>query len=233
MLKKLNAVYIFSDHPFLNVKSTSIFEKFNLNDSVYLYSLLLINNLNNIVRLKNNTNIVCLIDNVDKDFIPKNLIPDEANLYFVNTKNNSKKYTELKEDYFQHHQNNLLIHLNAFGISTNRFVKTLDLLSVEDESIVIGKTNKDEISFIGTNNINEDIYQEFFHSKLNYDKYLADISMKDNFLHVLSEFFVINNFEDFKELYDILSKKESLEFCSQEMHEKFTHLFIEYKELLK
>ena len=58
------------------------------------------------------------------------------------------------------------------------------------------------------------------------------MSMKDYLLHVLSEFFIVNNFEDFKALYNILSKKESLEFCSQEMHEKFTHLFIEWCLLL-
>ena len=30
-----------------------------------------------------------------------------------------------------------------------------DLLSIEDESVIVGKTNKDEVGFIGSNNLNE------------------------------------------------------------------------------
>jgi hypothetical protein len=173
------------------------------------------------------------MDNKDKNFILKNFIPDEVNLFFTNTKNISKQFEDLGKIFFQHHSNNALIHLNTFGVSLSKFVKLFDLLSIEDESIVVGKTDKDKVGFIGSNNLNEKIYEEFFLSKLDYEKYLADISNKDNFVNVLSGFLAINDMEDFKSLYDELSKKESLEYCSQEMHERFTHLFIEYRELLK
>ncbi len=231
--KNINAVYLLADHPFLNTKHAPLFGKLNLNDSIFLYSQLFINNLKNLSGLQNQANLICCMDNIDKDFIPKNFIPEEVNLYFISTKNISKQFDDLGKKFFQHHSNNVLIHLNTFGVSLSKFVKLFDLLSIEDESIVVGKTDKDKVGFIGSNNLNEKIYEEFFLSKLDYEKYLADISNKDNFVNVFSGFLAINDMEDFKSLYDELSKKESLEYCSQEMHERFTHLFIEYRELLK
>jgi len=233
MDKSINAVYLLADHPILNTKLAPIFGKLKLNDSVYLYSQIFINKINNLIGLQSNTNIICCLDAADKDFIPKNFIPEKVNLYFINTKNISEKFDDLNTKFFKHHLNNVLIHLNTFGFSLTKIVKLFDLLSIEDESIVIGKTDKDKVGFIGSNNLNEEIYKEFFLSKLNYEKYLADISNKDNFVNVLTGFLAINDMEDFKSLYDELSKKESLEYCSQEMHERFTHLFIEYRELLK
>ena len=233
MNKKTNAVYLLADHPFLNTKLAPIFGKLKLNDSVYLYSQIFVNNIHNLVGLQSNTDIICCLDIIDKEFIPKNFIPEEVNLYFIDTKNISEQFNDLNTKFFQHHSNNVLIHLNAFGVSLNKFDKMIDLLSMEDESIVIGKTDKDKVGFIGSNNLNEEIYKEFFLSKLNYEKYLADVSNKDNFVNVLTGFLAINDMEDFKSLYDELSKKESLEYCSEEMHERFTHLFIEYREQLK
>ena len=233
MDKKTNAVYLLADHPFLNTKHAPVFSKLNLNDSIFLYSQLFTNNLRNLSELQNQTNIICCLDSMDKDFISKNFIPEEVKLYFTNTKNISEQFADLSTKFFQHHLNNVLIHLNTFGVSLNKFVKMFDLLSIEDESIVIGKTDKEKVGFIGSNNLNEEIYKEFFLSKLNYEKYLADVSNKDNFVNVLSGFLAIIDMEDFKSLYGELSKKESLEYCSEEMHERFTHLFIEYRELLK
>jgi len=52
-------------------------------------------------------------------------------------------------------------------------------------------------------------------------------------------FFVLNNFlkieslKDFKELYSVLSDKKSENFCTGGIHESFTNLFIEYKDLLQ
>jgi len=233
MNKKANAVYLLADHPFLNTKHAPLFGKLNINDSIFLYSQLFTNNLRNLFGLQNQVNIICCMDSLDKDFIPKGFIPEEVSLYFINTKNISEQFVDLNTKFFQHHLNNVLIQSNTFGVSLNKFVKMFDLLSIEDESIVIGKTDKDKVGFIGSNNLIEGIYKEFFLSKLNYEKYLADINNKDNFVNVLSEILAINDMEDFISLYDELSKKESLEYCSQEMHERFTHLFIEYRELLK
>ncbi|NNG25938.1 MAG: hypothetical protein HKM87_00295, partial [Ignavibacteriaceae bacterium] len=145
MNKNVNAVYLLADHPFLNTKHTPPFGKLNLNDSIFLYSQLFINNINNLSGLQNKAKIICCMDNKDKDFIPKNFIADEVNLYFINTKNIFKQFDDMNTKFFRHHVNNVLVHLNTFGISLSKFVKMLDLLSIEDEAIVVGKTNKDKV----------------------------------------------------------------------------------------
>jgi hypothetical protein len=71
-----------------------------------------------------------------------------------------------------------------------------------------------------------------FTNNRKYSDYLKAISNKDFFIHTLEGFFSVDDFEDIKKLYIELSKKESLSYCSQKMHESFNDLFIEYKELL-
>ena len=66
-----------------------------------------------------------------------------------------------------------------------------------------------------------------------YDNLLHKVNRYDNFLYVLNHSLTVKTVEDFKTLYSELSKKESLAYCSQQMHERFTHLFIEYKDLLR
>ena len=169
MHKNINAVYLLADHPFLNTKLVPVFGKLNLNDSIFLYSQIFINNIKNLIGLHSNTDIICCLDGADKEFIPKNFIPEEVNIYYLNTKDISEQFIDLENKFFQHHPNNVLIHLNTFGFSLSKFVKLFDLLSIEDESIVIGKTDKDNVGFIGSNNLNEEIYKEFFISALCYD----------------------------------------------------------------
>ncbi len=71
-----------------------------------------------------------------------------------------------------------------------------------------------------------------FAAALDYDTFLLEAGKSDLFLNTLNGFQLIENFSDFKNLYIELSKKESLSYCSQQMHERFTNLFIEYKDLL-
>ena len=191
------------------------------------------NNLQNLIGLQKQANIICCMDSADKEFIPKNFIPKEVNLYFINSKNISNQFDELNKKFFQHHIINILVHLNTFGVSLKKYIKMFDVLTVKDESIVIGKTDGNKVGFIGSNNLKKELFKEFISSKLNYDNYLADISNKDNFVNVLTGLLSISDMEDFNNLYVELSKKESLEYCSQEMHERFTHLFVEYRELLR
>jgi hypothetical protein len=107
------------------------------------------------------------------------------------------------------------------------------LLSIEDEAVVIGKTDSGAVAFIGFNTYNGELFGEIDWDNFNYDSFLLYASKHEHFLHVINSFLVIKTMEDFKILYMELSKKESLAYCSQDMHEKFTHLFIEYKDLLK
>ena len=65
------------------------------------------------------------------------------------------------------------------------------------------------------------------------DKFLSYNKSCDYFVNTLSDVISVIDVNDFKKLYTELSLKKSNEYCSQQMHERFTHLFVEYKDLLK
>ena len=99
--------------------------------------------------------------------------------------------------------------------------------------VVIGKTLKGRVSLIGFNYVNNELIKEINWNNIEFENLLHKVTKYDNFVYVWENSLLINSGEDFKLLYSELSKKESLEYCSQQMHEKFTQIFIEYKELLK
>lgn len=109
----------------------------------------------------------------------------------------------------------------------------MDLISIEDEAVVIGKTSNDKIAFIGFNTFNEDLFTGIDSDSFDFNNFLYNASKRENFIQVMKNYMLIQDVNDFKELYKELSKKESLEYCSQHIHERFTNLFIEFKDLLK
>ena len=111
--------------------------------------------------------------------------------------------------------------------------KMFDLLSIEDDSLVIGKSITNKVPFIGFNNIDRKLMIKLFEVKFDYEKFLLEAGKRELFINTLDGFQLIEGFEDLKNLYLELSKKESESYCSQESHERFTNLFIEYRDLLR
>jgi hypothetical protein len=83
------------------------------------------------------------------------------------------------------------------------------------------------------NFFSESLFAELGSSQLKYDDILCELNKAGCFLFTLSGYLTIENICDFRELYRVLSRKESIEFCCQDIHEQFTHLFIEHKECCK
>jgi hypothetical protein len=76
------------------------------------------------------------------------------------------------------------------------------------------------------------IFKGLENKNFSYDDLLPNVNKTHNFLFEIEDFLHIEDMNDFKELYDVLSKKESAAFCSNESHDRFTNLFIEYKDKL-
>ena len=72
-----------------------------------------------------------------------------------------------------------------------------------------------------------------FSVNLSYDDFLIEAGKNEYYINIFQGFQLIEDSADFKNLYIELSKKGSLSYCSEIMHERFTSLFIEYKNLLK
>ena len=233
-MNKLNSsIYLFPLHPVFNLKNTPPFETFDAEHSALLYSALTENYKEIFEAFEGKINSVFVFDDYDRNSLPALFNREGLNLLFGDTRNKSLMLKNLSDKYFNNYTNNLLIFSNSICLTANDLQQALNLLSINDEAVVIGKTAAGGITFLGFNTFNHELFDEIDWNNLNYDNFLLYTSKHEHFLHVIDNFLVIRNIEDFKNLYKELSKKESLSYCSQNMHEKFTQLFIEYKDLLK
>lgn len=233
-MNKLNSsIYLFPLHPVFNPEHIPLFENFDSGHSALLYSALTENYKEILEAFEGKLNSVFVFDINDQGFLPGQFNREGLNLFFGDTAGKSQILKNLADKYFSNYTNNLLIFSNSICLTVNDIQQAFNLLSINDEAVVIGKTASDGIAFLGFNTYNHELFDEIKWDNLNYNNLLLYISKHEHFLHVVDNFLVIRNIEDFKNLYKELSKKESLTYCSQTMHEKFTQLFIEYKDLLK
>ncbi len=230
-MKTDSAIYIYAPHPVFNPVTVKSFESFDQADSVILYSALLENLLEAVASITIKCDKFLLLSNEDENLF-KLTDSDLLKLKFLseNYKNELKSFLTGKS---QNYQNNLLILSDSIGISSESISHCFNLLSIEDDSFVIGKSFSGFISFLAFNNIESKTIDDLFQSEFDYMSFLAHQDTCSAFINVMEKFQRILSADDFKKLYIELSKKESLNYCSQELHERFTHLFIEHKELLQ
>ena len=233
MNKSNSCICLFPLTPVFNTDFVPVFESMSTDDSSLLKSILyenFVEVLNNIA--DSSTNIFC-IDEKDKDKISPDIEHLVPGITWIDTSVLNNELKNISDKYFKKFQNNVIIFADSIGISDQDIRKIFSLLEMEDESFLIGRDNDERIALIGFNTFNEELLGNIVEDRNNYNEMLIKASKNENFVHTLNNFMVIETKEDFKKLYTELSKKESLNYCSQSIHEKFTHLFIEYKDLLK
>lgn len=231
MLKPNSCIYLLPLFPLFNRQETRQFDSFSIENSAYLHSVLHLNFKELIIDLPEYITTLFCFDEKDGDHIPVEFL--DSPKIFLDLNNKSLSLKILSEKYFSSFSNNLIIFTNTIRISKKDILKYLDLLNREDESFIIGRSQNNKVSYIGFNIYNSDLFNQVEATDLRFDNFLQLVCRFDYFLNVLNGSLLIEDLNDFKILYHELSKKESLVYCSQLIHEKFTHLFIEYKELLK
>ena len=232
---KYNAcIYLTSLFPIFKKDEVPLFESFDAEHSSILYSALMMNNIENINQVSNVSKTVFCFDEKDKELLPEVFNSEDKIIFTRSTLDFQNYFQKLSDKHFSTCISNLIIFSRSIGITKELIEKALDQLAIEDEAIVIGRTIENYISFIGFNNYNSELFNEIDWQLVDYDSFLTKACNYENFIHVLNgNFMMIKNLNDFKRLYTELSKKESLAYCSPNMHEQFTNLFIEYKDLLK
>lgn len=233
MIRPNSCIYLVSMFPMFNEKSVSPMGKIDEKHTSQLYANLILNHKENFNQIINNTSVLFGFDGNDREHLPaifsniglKNIFPDSENPY--------QRIKNIADKHFGFYNNNLIIFSNSIGFSPSELKKILDLLTIESEAVIIGKSINGGVSFIGFNYLNQKLLQDIHWNGIEYENLLRKVNKYDNFVYVRENSLVISTEKDFKLLYAELSKKESLDYCSQQMHEKFTHIFIEYKELLK
>ncbi len=232
MTKSNSCICLFPLSPVFNAESVPVFESMPQPDSSLLLSILYENYVEVLRELQENSKIILCADEKDKNTIPSDLMEIIREVSWINTMELNNEIKIFNERYFKKFQNNIVIFAHSIGISAQDIKKIFSLLEMEDESFFIGRDDE-RIALLGFNSYNDDLMSNIMEDRNHYNDVLIKASKHENFVYTLNKFMLIEAKEDFKRLYSELSKKESLNYCNQEIHEKFTHLFIEYKELLK
>jgi glycosyltransferase A (GT-A) superfamily protein (DUF2064 family) len=232
-MKSNSSVYLFTNSAKFNKEFIPDFESFSKDDSFLLYSSLVLNHREIFEQLPKTVNLISCFDDNDKEFLPEEFKGNNIQIIFGDTTDKKSLLKRMSHKFFNESTNNLIILSDSIGITCEDIQKAFNLLQIDDEVIVLGKTNNDKVAFIGFNSFNKELFYDIEWDNLTYDYLLAKVNKHENLIHVLGNYMLINSIVDFKNLYAELSRKESLAYCSQNMHERFTNLFIEYKELLK
>ncbi len=224
-------LYLISTKPLSVSESLLPFENFSKEDTAYLYRSLLENWIE-VLNFNDGFNLYVLLDETETDAIAS----IQQLKTPVDTFNSKKLLPFLKNQLEKYDVHNfpkiIFVISDSIGISDRGIKKYFNILENEDNNLLLVKNKNEKICLIGFNFYNYKILENLFIAEFKADKFLSTYPQNDFFLFVIEGILQFNDKSDFRKLYEVLSSKGSIEFCSQEMHEKFTHLFIEYKELL-
>jgi len=227
-----NTVILITDSPVLNLTLVEPYQNLSVEYSVYLNSSLLSNWFELFSGIRDEIDPIILLSEEDKEYIPRKFIPKKFTTMFYS----GSKLLNFSEDLFQMKRINdskvMILFINSIGLTQSYVLRVYNLIHAEEASLVIGKSNRDRIIFCSTYGIDNELVNSLFITKRNYNEYLGLVTAKDIFIHTVGGFLSIDDFEDIKKLYIELSKKESLSYCSPNMHARFNDVFVDYKELL-
>lgn len=179
------------------------------------------------------------VDNIKKFIcfpVDGNPVIDEdiaSQFEFINCTFEENIFEKLLEIQPDEYGRSLLIFPNTIGFSSQDIQRVFDLLLNDGNALVIGKAKDNRICFIGTNFLDTQLINHISASNFDFDELLKRIRRQNVYYFVFNGYLKIDKINDFKDLYILLSNRESENFCTENIHEKFTNLFIEYKELLQ
>lgn len=223
-------IYIFPLSPIYNIEKVPVFSNFTREHSASLYQTLLQNSLEILTPVNSDTQIIVCFDVEDKDFIPEGL-DKNFTLEFVRSREPGISFEMLNRKYFGSSSCNIVIFSNIIGFSKSDLLSYQERLNGDEHVFVIGKSENNKVALLSFNTM-PGVLTGMDDFSIRFDDFLKLGCKSDSHLHVLDAPPVISNLDDFRKLYKNLSKKESLNYCSHQIHEQFTNLFIEYKDLL-
>lgn len=227
------AIFIFPFYALTDEELYNNLNKFKKEDVQFLTSTLYLNILGNLNGKEDKIDIHCIWDENEKDNLPDELKNNNRKIIFKDLSNKKIIFEKFSSKEFSFYKNNLIVFSDVVDIRPSDYDQYFNLLNIEKDSLVIAKDKENNIAVLGFNNYSEEIIGSLVLSDFNYNNFLSRIKSCEHFIHIVNDVLLVRNIKNFKQLYLELSQKKSIEYCSQQMHERFTHLFVEYKDLLK
>lgn len=144
----------------------------------------------------------------------------EQSLYYAVLQSESKRYEKI-----------LLINDNTIGLTPNLVKRVINNLGVEEDVTTIILDRGNACSGMAFKSYSQSFYFSCLHQD-NLENFFKSCE-EDRFWTNTNSVVSIKTIEDFKLLYSVLSEKNSVELCKKEYYDRFTEIFIEYKDLLK
>lgn len=204
---------------------------FSQSELLFLKKNLTLNFIENLISTSDKEKIIVKIflDENDLEIYNEDLLTSFSDLLNIQLCSNSEKLIDEIKIYSKF----FIVLSDVMGVSAKDIITTEKLISSDEHILVISKSENEEVCFIAFNVFDECLINKMLQINLNYENFLSGIAPDKFFIHIINGHFRVNNFSNFKLLYKKLSEKESLSYCSQEIHEKFTNLFIEYRDYIK
>lgn len=231
VLKEKSCVYVVPPFQIFKKEDYPLFESFTEEFSHQLFLSLYLNFFE-IFSGDVKFNVRYILPQSDSEHIPAELKEAGYNFFFVNSLDFETVITQLRDKLFNGFSSNIVLFSNTIGITAKNIENAFNLLYNEDNYLVIGKSTSGALNYFGFNSYQPGIEKLNNLTSANYDEILKNICAINANVHIFNGVQLIRNLDDFKVLYKVLSSKESFAFCSQKIHELFTNIFIEYKELL-
>lgn len=219
--------FILSYFPIFNKDEIPCFENFDKEMSAYLYSALYSNLLE--VLTNYGSEVVSLFHYEDEGHLPEQYLNDA--FHFFNPEDFNRESIAPVLVNASNSSITVFFMFDSIGFDKTMLNRLTDKLRNEDEVLVIAKSNRNDVTHFGINGaLSEDIS---INKCLDYETMLKSNLTDNRFVQITNSVHSVRSFDDFKVLYRLLSTKENFHYCSLDIHDKFTHLFIEYKDMLK
>ncbi|MDP3150903.1 MAG: hypothetical protein Q8N83_17435 [Ignavibacteria bacterium] len=232
MTNVTNVFFVLTE-PIFSKNDCHVYPHFSKPDSSFLYVTLLKNLYEIFSSVLGKEDLFLCLNEKDKEMITLTSPPFlSANTFYFDEQTFTNDFTSIFEKRKPGARNFIFLRPDFVGLTNQDISQILDLLTLDDDVLVIKKSLHKKIALFATNNYQPEI-PELIHKK----NFVCESALKklcglDYQLYKLKNVFSLEQANDFKELYQMLSRKENYACCSKQMHDRFTHLFIEYKELL-
>lgn len=227
------AIYILPSNLFYPELINEKFKGVNKADILDLASNLYLNLLENLKGKENKIDIYSIWDPNIKDQLTDELKGTNCKYIFEDTSDLKILFEKLSTKEFLSYKNNLIVFSDIIDFKPSDYDQSFNLLNAEIDSILISKNKAGVIAVFGFNKYSDEIFSSLISTDFNYTNFLSKSKSCEHFMNIINDVLLVRDIGDFRQLYLELSQKKSMLYCSQQMHERFTHLFVEYKDLLK
>jgi hypothetical protein len=227
-------VLFFVPKPVFNQFEVTSFEGFDKGNSSALWKNLLINQIEVISSLNSEYSVVALFHQFDigAEGLDELQRFENIEVLFFEEGHHSEVLREIIEETRGNQKSLLVVNPLMMGLKKSDYSELIKLLTLEEEISATVRSTNGYISTIGFNYFESGQIGIISNLHEHYNKLLPLILNLDSKPLLSTGGLIVKNAHDFKELYNFLSRKESSEACSYKMHDRFTELFVEYRDHL-